>query len=757
MTAAAPSIPAAGTSAGCPELAPDTDVIRSFLQVITDRWAELEQDVRLEIRLVGDGPPVGRQFMPDAEGVEKAVAYAVEVNTDQQRNVYAVINPVRPQGGAASDNDVVASFFCWADADDEAGLAGIKGASIKPGMVITTGTAPHDRLHAYWPLVEPCFDLKVWRETQRAIATSLRTDRAVINPSSLMRVPGTVSRPNSKKRNERGYTDELVTAAITSELYPMHLNALTHAFPPRETLNDPTDKLFENKTDSRSVDEIIEAMRNRPSGERFEFLMTGSLLDIFGEYKNDRSAAIHGLAYYICQETWDEFKALAVFRRSPLWDDNRKGYRGRFDEYLLNNSFRKHWSKRAANEAPDGSLIKHIENLRIEMRDKVAGVGRGGGYFRPFILPADEDLPQRRWIYGHHYIRGYVSVLASPGGVGKTSMQIVEAIAICTRRNLLGDDVREKTNVAVVNLEDPMDEMILRTAAVCQHYGISQRDIAGRLYISAGRDIHLKFATQTRDGIIPNEALVEHLIKEIREKDLGVVLIDPFVSAHGVNENDNMAISAVVDQLRFLAEATGCSIGLVHHTRKGNGTEADVDSVRGAGSLIGAARAVRVINRMTKAEASKYQIPEEDRRLLFRVDDGKNNMSPPADKTVWRKMVNVQLWNGRRHEHVGVATNYELPDIAGSVGSTDLLRVQQAIAESEEPLKAHHNAKNWVGYTIAAALDIGITDKGPRQRVLALIKEWIDMGFLVEVERKEGRTGRKPKCIEVGKWAETEE
>jgi 5S rRNA maturation endonuclease (ribonuclease M5) len=32
-------------------------------------------------------------------------------------------------------------------------------------------------------------------------------------------------------------------------------------------------------------------------------------------------------------------------------------------------------------------------------------------------------IPKRRWIYGTHYIRGYVSVLASMGGVGKTSMQ----------------------------------------------------------------------------------------------------------------------------------------------------------------------------------------------------------------------------------------------------------------------------------------------------------------------------------------------
>ena len=250
---------------------------------------------------------------------------------------------------------------------------------------------------------------------------------------------------------------------------------------------------------------------------------------------------------------------------------------------------------------------------------------------------------------------------------------------------------------------------------------------------------------------------MEQLIKEIRDKDLGGIFIDPFVSAHEVNENDNMAINAVVDQLRSLADETGCAIGLVHHTRKGNGSEADVDSIRGAGSLIGAARAVRVINRMTKKEAGKYNIPEEERRLLFRVDDGKNNMSPPADRTVWRKMVNVDLWNGGYRERVGVATNYELPDIAKGVGPEDLLRVQRAITESKEPLRAHHSATNWVGYTVATALGIDIAEQPGKQRVLALINVWVGTGSLVEVERKDKRAGRKVKCIEVGEWAEIEE
>ena len=56
-----------------------------------------------------------------------------------------------------------------------------------------------------------------------------------------------------------------------------------------------------------------------------------------------------------------------------------------------------------------------------------------------------DALPVRRWVYDRHYIRGFVSVLASAGGIGKTSLQIVEALAIATGRDLLGEDVKEQT------------------------------------------------------------------------------------------------------------------------------------------------------------------------------------------------------------------------------------------------------------------------------------------------------------------------
>ena len=362
----------------------------------------------------------------------------------------------------------------------------------------------------------------------------------------------------------------------------------------------------------------------------------------------------------------------------------------------------------------------------------------------------------RRWIYATHYLRSFVSVLASAGGIGKTSMQIVEALAIATGRPLLGEAVIEQCNVWIINLEDPMEEMQRRILAAMRHYHITPDEVRGRLFVDAGRDFRLKFATQTRDGIVPNEALVKHLLARIPERGIGAVFIDPFVGAHEVNENDNGAVNAVVAEIRRVADETACAFGLVHHIRKGNGEDADIDSVRGAGSLIGAARAARVINRMSLDEASRLGIDPSDARLIFRVDDGKVNLAPPAEKTLWRKMQGVKIANG---EWVGVATEYALPDLFEGISAKDAMAVQKAIgnAAATFPLRHNSQAKAWAGHEIGKILGIDTAEKDGKKRVTAILKKWIDTDVLRIEQEHDDAKGRDVPVVVVGAWISHQE
>jgi RecA-family ATPase len=369
----------------------------------------------------------------------------------------------------------------------------------------------------------------------------------------------------------------------------------------------------------------------------------------------------------------------------------------------------------------------------------------------------EASIEPRRWIYAHHYLRSFVSVLASAGGIGKTSLQIVEALAIVTGRPLLGEEVKERTNVWIVNLEDPLEEIQRRVLAAMRHYGIKPAEVEGRLFVNAGRDFSLKFGIQTREGVLPNTKLVEYLCKKIPEKQIGCVFIDPFVGAHNINENDNMAVNAIVAEIRRVADETKCAIGLVHHIRKGNGEDASIDSVRGAGSLIGAARAARVVNRMSADDAAKLGIDEAEARSVFRVDDGKANLAPPANAAVYRKMEGVKIDNG---EWIGVCLPYTLPDAFDGISAKDAKAAQRIVADAhtnDEPLRESQQSKKWVGVPIADMLGIDITEKKGKAKVSSIIKTWIKTNVLAVERITDPRQAREVAVVVVGEWISHDE
>ncbi|MDA1237772.1 MAG: hypothetical protein O3A15_02355 [Proteobacteria bacterium] len=197
----------------------DTTIITKFIFEITKDWLNArDQGEKFELRCLGEHrTPVTECFTLDA--IDRAVDLALEMNANGL-NVYTTINSINPSavikaGKGATDPDILRAHYSFADADDLQGLAGINQLvhPYEPDILVTTGTTPHERRHAYWRLAEPCQDLHLWRETQKSIASKLKTDPSVCNPSRIMRVAGTVSYPSQSKLT-RGYIPELVTLKV---------------------------------------------------------------------------------------------------------------------------------------------------------------------------------------------------------------------------------------------------------------------------------------------------------------------------------------------------------------------------------------------------------------------------------------------------------------------------------------------------------------------------------------------------------------
>jgi hypothetical protein len=363
----------------------------------------------------------------------------------------------------------------------------------------------------------------------------------------------------------------------------------------------------------------------------------------------------------------------------------------------------------------------------------------------PFTWRAEAEIPRRMWLYGKHLLRRFVSVDVAAGGTGKSSVKIGEALAMASGRNLYGLEVHDgPLNVWLYNLEDPAEESERRIHATAKWFKIEPADVENRLYVDSGRDQRCVIATETEYGARIAQPVYEQIKAQLLERQIDVLTIDPFVSSHEVSENDNSAIDAVVKAWGRLADECNCSINLVHHVRKGNGTETNADSARGAKALVDAARSVNVFNRMTPDEASLAGVAEDQRGFYFRVQNDKANLAPP-DKANWYRMNNVSLDNG---DQVGVACPWKWPELFEGLGTRHLIAAQKVIAIGEWRLDPR--SSEWAGIPIAKVLDLDVGQY--RKRVAKILKEWIENEAFVVVEKLDEQ--RRPrKFVEVGKWA----
>jgi hypothetical protein len=280
-----------------------------------------------------------------------------------------------------------------------------------------------------------------------------------------------------------------------------------------------------------------------------------------------------------------------------------------------------------------------------------------------------------------HLLRRFVSVDVAAGGTGKSSVKIGEALAMASGRNLYGvrGPRRPAQRLALqsrgsgrgIGAPHPRDGQVVQDRA---------RDVDGRLYVDSGRDQRCVIATETEYGARIAQPVYEQIKAQLLERKIDVLIIDPFVSSHEVSENDNRAIDAVVKAWGRLADECNCSINLVHHVRKGNGTESQRrQSARGAKALVDAARSVQVFNRMSPDEASLAGIAEDQRGFYFRVQNDKANLAPP-DKAAWYRMNNVSLDNG---DQVGVACPWKWPELFEGISTRHLIAVQKAVEAGE--------------------------------------------------------------------------
>ena len=382
----------------------------------------------------------------------------------------------------------------------------------------------------------------------------------------------------------------------------------------------------------------------------------------------------------------------------------------------------------------------------------------------PFRWPDHRTLPRRPWVWGRWLLRSTVSAIVAPGGVGKSSFVASMLLSLASgRQELLGKTVwAGPKRVWYWNLEDGLDELEMQLVAASMFHGVGQDACADRIFLDSGPEgAELRIAVESREGYQIAVPVIEALVAELIRRKIDVLVIDPFVSSHGVSENDNGAIDAVVKAWTSVAKRANCSIVLVHHTKKLGGEKVTAEASRGAVALVAAARVTLVLNRMDKEEAQRFGIAEDaERRRLFTVQDDKANRAP-AEEAAWFRLASQDVANsigaddpfGEEGDSVGVVTRWSPPNAFDGVTADHLRSVQRAVDKGS--WKESSQAKNWVGIAVAnvMGLDPDREAKADRARINALLRQWIASGALVVVEKRCPEKREDKKFVEVGEWA----
>src|SRR5262245_45628481 len=171
--------------------------------------------------------------------------------------------------------------------------------------------------------------------------------------------------------------------------------------------------------------------------------------------------------------------------------------------------------------------------------------------------------------------------------MGKSSNDMVEAIAMATARNLLGEQPEARLRVWYHNGEDPRDEIDRRLAAICQHYRIPMEELQGYLWTTSGTEFPLRVAKGYANLEIDTE-LVRQISVNINYNQIDVACFDPFVTLHSVSEVDSGKMDAVVRLFAGIADENAATIEIAHHVRKpaaGADAEYDVHDIRGVAAI----------------------------------------------------------------------------------------------------------------------------------------------------------------------------
>lgn len=292
-------------------------------------------------------------------------------------------------------------------------------------------------------------------------------------------------------------------------------------------------------------------------------------------------------------------------------------------------------------------------------------------------------LPEpRQWLTAGQFCRTFLSGLVAPGDVGKTTLRLTQAIELATGRELVGLRVFQRCRVLVLSFEDDRAELHRRLLAICKHHGIDPSELKGWLFcrdLNAGPKLAELDSKGRRRQVGALEGMLRRAIARTR---CDLLILDPFVKLHGLNESDNPDMDFVCSLLIKIAQDCNIAVDSPAHTHKGAITAGDADARRGASAQRDAGRLDFTLTVMSEDEAKQFGIAADVRKSYMRLDKAKANIVR-AVKARWFWLASVRLNNATAlypdGDEVQAVERWEPPETWAGVDGETLNAILDAI------------------------------------------------------------------------------
>ena len=389
------------------------------------------------------------------------------LNTAQQGvGVFVVIAETDFKGRKAENIVRARALFVDADGREQVQhcTSVLNACGVYPSMAVNSGRG----CHFYF-----CTDVapNQFSELQKLLITRLGTDKAVKDLSRVMRLPGTLHLKDPDH-------PRLVKLLIPQE-HPVQ----------RWQLPDLISKLGLSPSPATPEDNVV------PFKAR-EWAIEGRPSAFFAQLRTPIESLTEGLD----TNTEEIRSAVMAIPPSVIADEGNwmRLARGLAHEGRVFKKEKEMWeildaaSRRADNydEEDNRRRFQRYMNEALDREDPISvytvfrmATQHGWHSWSPPIAPTGSEtlvwragdlnvsfanVSHRRWLYGTYLIRGEITVLAAPGGAGKTALATGIAVEIAAGVSLLGENIfGSELKVLFINGEDGGTEIRRRIWALC--------------------------------------------------------------------------------------------------------------------------------------------------------------------------------------------------------------------------------------------------------------------------------------------------